>query len=268
MSSSPSQSPFTTHSRSTSSQFASVPRTGLILAAGKGARLSTATGQSRLKPLLVVGGKALIQRVIEAMAAVGCKKVVIVTGFAGKELRAGIEAFGLESTELCFVDNPDFERSNGLSVWAARQHLQSSFILSMADHIVSPAIMQRAASHAPAAGGATLLVDYKIDSVFDLPDATKVLAKDNRIVSIGKQIEKYNCIDTGIFVGTAGLVKAIGEVAEAKGDASLSNGVQALSDAGLMSVLDVGEATWIDVDTPEMLADAEERLRLMARADA
>lgn len=251
---------------STQAQSASPPRVGLILAAGKGSRLVTATGESRLKPLLVVGGKALIQRVIEAMAAVGCQKVVIVTGFAGDELREGIEAFGIESTALVFVNNPNFERSNGLSVWAAREHLNESFILSMADHIVSPAIMQRAASHGPAVGGATLLVDYKIDTVFDMDDATKVLADGSRIVSIGKQIENYNCIDTGIFVGTAGLVKAIGEVAEKHGDASLSNGVQALSDAGLMSVLDVGKATWMDVDTPEMLADAEERLRAMVEA--
>lgn len=250
----------------TSAPTAPAPAIGLILAAGKGSRLITATGESRLKPMLVVGGKALIQRVIEAMAAVGCQKVVIVTGFAGAELRAGIEAFGIESTELCFVDNPDFERSNGLSVWAAREHLTSSFILSMADHIVSPAIMQRAASHTPVVGGATLLVDYKIKSVFDLDDATKVLASGPKIVSIGKQISDYNCIDTGIFVGTTGLVKAIGEVAKATGDASLSKGVQALSDAGLMSVLDVGDATWMDVDTPEMLADAEKRLLLMGEA--
>lgn len=241
------------------------PTIGLILAAGKGSRLITATGESKLKPLLPVGGKPLIRRVIESMAAVGCGKVVVVTGFAGAELRAAIEQFDIANTDICFVDNPDFERSNGLSVWAAREQLTSTFILSMADHIVSPEIMERAAQHTPIERGATLLVDYKISEVFDLDDATKVAAKNGRIESIGKTLDEYNCIDTGIFVGTQGLVQAIGEVAEANGDASLSDGVQDLSRTGRMTVLDVGDATWMDVDTPEMLADAEARLRAMKR---
>jgi choline kinase len=111
--------------------------------------------------------------------------------------------------------------------------------------------------------GATLLVDRKIASVFDLDDATKVKTDGNHIVAIGKQLTEYDCIDTGIFVCTTGLVRAIGEVAETRGDASLSDGVQQLSQSGLMTVLDVGEETWMDVDTPEMLADAEARLAQM-----
>jgi choline kinase len=105
-----------------------------------------------------------------------------------------------------------------------------------------------------------LLVDRKIDSVFDLDDATKVQSANGKVVAIGKQLQTYDCIDTGVFVGTPGLVDAIGEVAAAHGDASLSAGVQALSGRGLMEVLDVGDAHWMDVDTPQMLADAEERL--------
>jgi choline kinase len=131
----------------------------------------------------------------------------------------------------------------------------------MADHVISPAIMELAAKHRPAAGGATLLVDRKIDGVFDLDDATKVRTKDGKIVAIGKQLTDYDCIDTGVFVCTRGLVDAIASVAAERGDASLSEGVQALSARGVMEVLDVGDAHWMDVDTPEMLADAEARLK-------
>ncbi len=241
------------------------PRIGLILAAGKGSRLETATGVTRLKPLLPVGGKPLICRVIDSMDRVGCLKVVIVTGFAGDELRAAIRETYDGRAELAFVHNAQFERSNGLSVWAARAHLETTFILSMADHIVSPAIMDLAANHKPPESGATLLVDRKIKSVFDLDDATKVKTADGKIVAIGKQLTDYDCIDTGIFVCTTALVRAIGEVAETRGDASLSDGVQQLSRSGLMTVLDVGAETWMDVDTPEMLADAEARLAAMPR---
>lgn len=244
----------------TSHESAETPRLGLILAAGMGSRLETATGALRLKPLLPVAGKPLILRVIEGMQAVGCRKVIVVTGFLGEELRAGIRQAYSGDAELCFVDNPDYQRSNGLSVWAARELLDGSFILSMADHVISPEIMRLAAAHQPLTDGATLLVDRKIEKVFDLDDATKVRTDGDQIVAIGKQLTDYDCIDTGVFVCTPGLVRAIGHVAEQRGDASLSEGVQQLASEGRMRVLDVGDANWMDVDTPEMLADAEARL--------
>jgi 1L-myo-inositol 1-phosphate cytidylyltransferase len=239
---------------------ATSPRLGLILAAGFGSRLESATGELRLKPLLPVGGKPLILRVIEGMVRVGCKKVVIVTGFAGDELRAAITQAHTGPTPLSFVDNPNYRLSNGLSVLAAQAELTEPFILSMADHVISPAIMDLAAEHRAPEAGATLLVDRKISGVFDLDDATKVRSRDGKIVAIGKQLTEYDCIDTGVFVCTRGLVDAIAKFAAERGDASLSEGVQALAAQDRMEVLDVGDAHWMDVDTPEMLADAEARL--------
>jgi choline kinase len=229
-----------------------------------GSRLKNETGETRLKPLLEVGGRALIMRVIDSMAEVGCNKIVVVTGFEADTLEQAIVAEYPErrvgETQLCFEKNPDFKRSNGLSVLAAKEHLDQSFILTMSDHILSKQMVRTAATHQPLEGGATLLIDRKVDEVFDLDDATKVRTDGKRIVAIGKQLTDYDCIDTGIFVCTPGLVDAIAKVAEGGKDSSLSDGVQKLSDMGLMEVLDVGSAFWMDVDTPEMRADAERRL--------
>lgn len=242
------------------SERADKPTLGLILAAGFGSRLETKTGTVGLKPLLLVGGKPLILRVIESMHQVGCREIVIVTGYCAEELEAGLAETHDGRATLTFVDNPDYRHANGLSVWAARQRLTETFILSMSDHLVSPTMMEMAANHQPLRAGATLLVDRKIDRVFDLGDATKVASTDGKITAIGKQLTTYDCIDTGLFVGTPGLVEAIGKVANERGDASLSEGVQRLAEAGRMELLDVGDANWMDVDTPEMLADAEQRL--------
>jgi len=131
----------------------------------------------------------------------------------------------------------------------------------MADHILQDSLMQKAAQHSPPEDGATLLVDYKLGTIFDMDDATKVLAEDNKLVSIGKQIENYNCIDTGVFVGTQGLLKALDDRYQEEGDVSLSDGVQELARRKKMEVLDIGDGFWQDVDTPEMMAYAEQKLK-------
>jgi choline kinase len=113
----------------------------------------------------------------------------------------------------------------------------------------------------PPPDGASLLVDYKLDAVFDMDDATKVLARADRVEAIGKHIQDFNCIDTGVFVCTTGLIDALEEVYNEEYDASLSDGVQLLSEQGRMDAVSIGASFWQDVDTPEMLAHAEEILR-------
>ena len=141
---------------------------------------------------------------------------------------------------------------------AAREPIgDSEFLLVMADHVLSDELMEIALAVKPPAGGATLLVDYKLDTVFDMEDATKVLERGDRVEAIGKHLQEFNCIDTGVFVCTPGLLGALDTVYEDEYDASLSDGVQVLSDRGLMDAVSVGAGFWQDVDTPEMLAHAE-----------
>lgn len=235
-------------------------RTAVVLAAGFGSRLQ-AEGARSLKPLTPVAGVPLLQRTFQSLEVAGCSRIVVVVGYGGDEVRAAAASMeGQVAAEIAFVDNPAYELSNGVSVLAARPEVPGAFLLTMADHVFGDECMRRAAGHHPPLNGATLLVDYDIEGVFDLDDATKVREEDGHIVSIGKQITDYNCIDTGLFVCTPGLMDALQAVYDARGDASLSDGVQALARHGRMDVLDIGESFWQDVDTPEMLAEAERRL--------
>jgi 1L-myo-inositol 1-phosphate cytidylyltransferase len=233
---------------------------GLILAAGLGSRLDAAKGGSRLKPLLELDGQTLIGRVISGMERAGCRRVIVVTGYLAEELESEVKRLHQGPAELSFVRNERYEKSNGLSVLAASQALEGPFLLSMSDHLLSDDLWRLAKNHRPLKDGAALLVDYKIASVFDLDDATKVRAEGARLVAIGKQLEDYNCIDCGLFVVTQGLVRALDEVARQNGDASLSQGVAELAQNGRMEVVDIGDGFWADIDTPEMLADAIPRL--------
>ena len=236
-------------------------KTGVILAAGFGSRLTGTDDDTNLKPLTTVNGTPLIYRTIRSLQIAGCEKVVIVLGYGFEEIKKDILHSYTGKLPIEFAHNKRFDLSNGLSVLSAEPFIENHFILTMADHILSDEMMKLAGAHIPDPGTATLLVDYKVDDIFDMDDATKVWVKEGRIKSIGKAISQYNCIDTGVFVCTQGLLKEIRKVYDATGDVSLSEGVRALAESGKMHTLDIGQAFWQDVDTPEMLAEAEKLLK-------
>lgn len=235
-------------------------QTGVVLAAGFGSRLAGTSRETDLKPLTPVAGKPLMLRILSSLEKAGCSRAVIVLGYSADVIEQRIKSAYQGDLNLIFATNREYKLSNGLSVLAAAPFIDGNFLLTMADHIFGDDVMSLAGNHTPSENGATLLVDYKLDTIFDMDDATKVLTSGDQIRSIGKEIKEYNCVDTGLFVCTESLVDAIHEVYRKHGDASLSHGVHILSARGDMAVLDIGNGFWQDVDTPAMLAEAERQL--------
>lgn len=244
-------------------------RTGVILAAGFGSRLA-AVSERALKPITPVGGVPLLQRAVRGLEVAGCSRVVVVVGHKKEDVVQSLAGYA-GAAEIVFADNPRYDLKNGVSVLAARPFLVGDeFVLAMADHVVGDEVMAIARAWQPGAGTAALLVDYKLATIFDMDDATKVLSKpapagETRhgaalIDRIGKTIPTFDCVDCGVFVCTTALMDAIGRVYEAHGDASLSDGVQALARDDRMYIVDIGDGFWQDVDTPEMLEHAEREL--------
>jgi choline kinase len=230
-----------------------------VLAAGFGSRLRGSDDEP-IKPLVVVAGVPMIFRALTQLVRAGCNELVVVTGYRGDELRAAISAGPDVGAPVRFVDNPRFDLANGVSLLSAREALGPTFVVAMADHVVGDEVMALAQAHTPETDGATLLVDDRIAEVFDLDDATKVKKDGTKLVEIGKQLADYNCIDIGVFVCTHGLLDALDEERASRGDASLSQGVARLAAKGKMSVLEIQGGFWQDVDTPQMLAHAEQLL--------
>jgi choline kinase len=235
-------------------------RKGIILAAGLGSRLCDNNSDTDCKPLMLVDNISLLIRTIHSLEIAGCIHVIIVLGHQADTIETFIRSKYTGSVELTCVVNSKYTLQNGISVLSAKPFIENEFVLTMADHILDNDIMYRIHSHHPPEGGATLCVDYKMDTIFDIDDATKVLAVESRIKKIGKKLKNYNCIDTGVFIGTNGLMEAIDSVYKKKGDASLSEGVQVLANKGLMEVLDIENAYWQDVDNEDMLKHAERLL--------
>jgi choline kinase len=236
-------------------------RPGVILAAGLGTRMNCIGIKSGPKPLTTVCGISLLMRTIGSLELTGSQEIIIVLGYQAGRIKKQIVSLHRGTARLQFVVNEKYELQNGVSVLCSRPFISDDFILTMADHVFDDEIMHLVKHHHPPDGGATLCVDYKLESIFDMEDATKVMEKDGYVQKIGKNLTTYNCIDAGIFIATKGLMEAIKKVYDQNGDASLSEGVQFLAHKGRMAALDIKEAFWQDVDTYEMLAHAENLLR-------
>jgi 1L-myo-inositol 1-phosphate cytidylyltransferase len=232
----------------------------LILAAGYGSRLRPL---SESKPLAPVLGRPLIEHVICRAAEGGATRFTVVTGHKAERVEAFLRDFAERlrlPVETVRLD--DWSRPNGLSVVAGAERIDGDYLLLMTDHLFDPELARRLLQ-SPTNDGLRLAIDRNLaNPLTDLDDATKVeTAPDGSVVRIGKSLEHYDAIDTGLFVATPALRKAILEAVADGRSGSLSDGVQRLADQGLAATMDIGESWWLDVDDPPSHALAEAHLR-------
>jgi len=237
----------------------------VVIAAGAGRRLREGNGDL-VKPATPVVGVPILIRTLRRLAEAGVRRAVVVTGCRAGEIRALLreepEGVGLE---VVFAHNEDWRRQNGLSVLAARQHVDGApFFLTMADHVYSRLLLDALRAVRADHIDLALAVDRRLWEIGDLDDAVRVRAsRGGRIAGIGKGLEVYDAVDTGVFLCTPALLGALdAERDERGGDCSLSDGVRRIARRGRALAVEIpGEAWWQDIDTPADLARAERKLR-------
>jgi 1L-myo-inositol 1-phosphate cytidylyltransferase len=233
----------------------------VVLAAGFGSRLRDTDDTP--KPLRPVASVPLLVRVLRTLAASGIEHAVIVLGFQADRIREALDRQTGLGLELRYVFNEHYAKSNGVSVLAAREFIGAECVLSMADHLYSPRVVDAVLSSEFPEGACVLGVDYDIPRCFDLDDATKVRVENQRIVAISKELAGYNALDAGVFRIGPSLIHALDEVFQREGDCSLSDGVRALSRRGEFFASDIAGAAWIDVDTPEAARHAAHLIQVL-----
>ncbi len=230
----------------------------VVLMAGAGSRLRS-EARNLPKPFVPILGRPLISYILAALQNAGIKTVYAVVGFESHFVRQEISPLIPRGLELRFLENPEWQKQNGLSVLAAAKQVRAPFLLAMSDHLFEPSILDLLFARAQARE-LNLAVDRKLDSIFDLDDGMKVQTAGDRVVTLGKTLEIYDAIDTGIFLCPAELFGYL-QRSRRDGDCSLADGVRLMAADGKVRAIDIGAAWWQDVDTPEMRAHAETTLR-------
>ena len=230
----------------------------VILAAGKGQRLRPG---GYLKPLTPLLGITLLERVVLACRDVGGRECIVVLGYGKESVGERLEELANRTgIAVRGVENPYWEEGNGTSALAAQPYIRGPFLLAMCDHVFDPVILQCLVDAGSEDTECLLAVDYRPERVFRLDDATKVQLTDGTITAIGKDIQSYTAVDTGLFFCQPTVFDAL-QQARADGEGSLSAGWRRLIPHRQFQALDIGEAFWVDVDTPESLRYTEHVLR-------
>ncbi len=230
----------------------------LVLMAGTGSRLRV--GENKIaKPLTPLLGRPLISYTLEMLASARIKTVLAVVGFESELLIPQVKHFAPRGLDVQFIENPDWQKQNGISVLSAREKLRAPFLLTMADHLFDSSIVDLVLRDS-ALDEINLAVDCKLETIFDMADAMKVETRGDRVIAIGKDLPNYDAVDTGMFICSPTLFDYL-EAAKRDGDCSLADGARLAAADGRLRKIDIGDAWWQDVDTPEMLAAAEKHLR-------
>jgi choline kinase len=240
----------------------------IILAAGRGSRLSQSQGSSHPKCLLKFGGVSLLERHLRLLQAAGVKEVVVALGFEHPVIEAELlrlAARGLPRAEI--IINERFTLGSVLTVHVVAEAMRrgGDVLLMDADVLYDARIMQALAGGA--APGNRILIDRDFEAG---DEPVKVCVQDGVPVELRKQLApglQYDTIgeSVGFFRLDERAARRLADLVADYVDSGRSNlpHEETLRDlilerSQVFQVVDVTGAPWIEIDFP---ADVERAAR-------
>jgi choline kinase len=239
--------------------------TAVILAAGEGTRLHPYT-RDRPKCLVDVGGRPLLARALDALAAAGLTDVVIVTGYREDVLQAFLTDYPRPrvagaAQRITTIRNDEYARTNNAySLWTARARVPGPMILLDGDLLFAPEVALRVLA---SAGEAVLAVDRRDD----LGDEEMKVSPgpDGTILAVNKTMDPRASIGESIGVArfTASAAQALwdrlgAQIAAGQRNVFYELAFEQLIAAGWSFVIaDVSGLPCMEIDTPDDLAAAQ-----------
>jgi L-glutamine-phosphate cytidylyltransferase len=221
---------------------------GIILAAGRGARL-TATNGEMPKCLVTLGGETMLARNIQLLRRAGVDDIVVVIGCAADTVRR-------TCTAVTFVENARFAQTNSLySLWLARPLLTEGFVVMNCDVLVHPQLLHDllSARHENA-----LLLDYRDETTTYGDEEMKVCVRCGRVVDISKTIRPDMADGENVGIakfGPTGARRLIDEIdaliAGGSHNAWVPRAFKAFAQKQPLHVVGTRGLPWIEIDFPE-----------------
>jgi len=110
----------------------------IILAAGVGRRLGDSVTE-RPKCLLELEGRTLLDRMLDALGAVGVRDIVVVIGYLGEQIREAVAG----RQGVCTIFNPEYRKGAVVSLWRARDYFDDDLLIMDADVLFPTELLRR-----------------------------------------------------------------------------------------------------------------------------
>jgi choline kinase len=221
---------------------------GLILAAGRGARLNS--GNSDMpKCLVTLRGETLLSRNVRLLRDAGIDEIVVVVGCAADTVRRTCK--GVE-----FVENARFAQTNSLySLWLARPLLTEGFVVMNCDVLLHPQLLTDllTAQHEDA-----LLLAYRGGDTSYGEEEMKVRVRCGRVIDISKTMNPQAADGENLGVAKFGVEGArllIEEmdtlIAAGNQKAWVPRAFKAFAERRPLHAIDTRGFPWTEIDFPE-----------------
>ena len=237
---------------------------GVILAAGRGTRLFANNGTSH-KVLLEVGGQPIIDYALESYRSVGVTDLAIVVGHRREKIRDWVGSGSRYGLKIHYIFNRRYLWGNALSLYAVKSFTgYDPFLLSMADHIFTPRLLERVADMDSSLN--VLAVDFQ-PSVGDIMEGTRVMVDEKgHILRIGKELGRWDGIDAGVFRLSPTVFYGIEDILRQKSaEYQISQAITRMIERGhSITACDITGCFWQDIDTQEDLRQARRSLEDMS----
>ncbi|HET8534140.1 MAG TPA: phosphocholine cytidylyltransferase family protein [Sphingomicrobium sp.] len=239
----------------------------IILSAGQGSRLGRLV-DDKPKCLIDFGGKTLLDRQLDALAANGIPEAVVVTGFHDDMVSSAIARRNGEPNVRTLY-NPFYKVADNLgSLFMAREELTGDCLVWNGDTLVSDALMAKVAGNDR--DGISVTIDRKHG--YDEDDMKVVVDPDGRLRAIGKRIsEGVNGESIGLLAFRSGGAERFREAIER--DIRTPEGttiwylrvIHHLAQTSDVWTLDINGEEWGEVDFP---ADVDRARQLVSGWDS
>jgi choline kinase len=233
----------------------------IMLAAGLGQRLSGGNEALPPKSLLDIGGKSLLDRHLDILAALGIEELVLVLGYHKDEIEAAIKAKGKQDFVRPIL-NPDYRRGSLLSLNRAREALfdPEGVLFMDADVLYHPRLLEVLVE-----GQGTL---FPYDRDYEPGDEpVKLCLHQGQVVEFRKKVGDLARDTEGEWPGFARIGPAEGPmlakaiealIAEGRLDDPYEEAMRAvmLERPEAIGALDITGIPWIEIDFPADLERA------------
>lgn len=224
---------------------------GLILCAGMGSRFGSYTNYQH-KLLLTVNDVPLIDYTLMSFAHSGIDDVGLVTGFMGDQISNWVGDGSRYGLKVSYIFNSDYKLGNAVSLKVSQTFTDGqAFILSMGDHMVSSNLLTNVIEYSANSTNNVLGVDFNLNSRSVEDDTRVLVVPGQKISSIGKHINSWNGIDTGVFWFNSEIYGVIDQwIANDKSERyELGDALDFyINKGGLLKSCDISNYFWHDVD--------------------